>query len=183
MKISRSFLELYIILILLVSLFTTLMILLKFENENFPILFIVIGFIFLFVIVFSFIKNFKSTILREEGIVIHRLLIKNILILNEEIVKIEEVPFYFRGSTYSSKVYEGVYLVFKTKNKSIKTSSLNEPDYLFIRNSLKKRFKTKFILSNSDIYSGVSYFYLMLMMLPGLYLLLKVIQKLKVLLM
>jgi hypothetical protein len=179
MKISRNYLILYSVVILLTSLFLLFILVVKNNYTYFPIWILTLGHVLFFGSILSFLRNLKSVQIKDNEIQISRLILPNIIIKKENIIEIRESQFYYRGDQNSHKVYEGYYLIISTEKKKYKTSSLNESNYSELRNTLKRVYGKRVILEKFYTGESINWFYIFIMLLPAGYLLVEIIKRIK----
>jgi len=179
MKISKNYIILNSVIILLTSLFLIFLLTIKHNDPKLPDWILMVGYLFFGASIFSFIWNLKSVQITEKGIQINRLLFPNIIIDKENIIEIEESRFRYRGESNSQTVYNGYYLTIDSKNKKYKTSSLNEPNYDELRKVLKETYGQLTKLDKDYRGDSMNWFYIVIMLLPAAYLFVELIKRIK----
>ena len=159
--------------------FAIFIMLFEISDPKFPLWITLLSLLFLVLSVFSFLWNFKNLEIGNNEIRLKRLFRPDLIFSFSEIEKIEETDFRYRGESFSSSVYKGHFLTIKTKTKKIRTSSLNEPDYLSIRESLKRVLGQKVKLTEKFKRDRMNWFLLAVMIIPTIYLLIQIIEKIK----
>jgi len=177
MKISRNYIIVYSVIILLTASFTVFLLLYQLTDPNFPIWLTGTGIFFWIVSIFSFLWNFKSLKIEQDKICLNRLVLPDIELSFQEIEEIEETDFRYTGASSTSTVYKGYHLTIKTSDRKIKTSSLNEPDYNLLRETLKMRLGHKVKLTGDYRGETLNWFLLAIMLIPSIYLVIKIIEK------
>lgn len=179
MRISKNYIIINSVILLLTSLFLIFLLVFRHSDPNLPDWILAVGYLFFLASVFSIIWNLKSIQITESGIQINRLLLPNIIIKKEDIIKIEESRFRYRGESSSQTVYNGYYLTISLKKRKYKTSSLNEPDYFEIRRKLNRAFGQIVDLDKDYKGDSINWFYIIIMLLPAGYLLIEIIERIK----
>lgn len=177
MRISKNYIILHSVILLLTSLFLVFLLVLKRNDPNLPNWIIAIGYLFFTGSILSFIRNLKFIQITENGIQINRLLLPSIIIDKEDIIKIEESSFKYKGSYNSQSVYDGYYLTISSKRRKYKTSSLNDPKYNELRKKLKKTYGQLVNLEKDYKEGRMNWFYIIIMLLPAVYLFAEIIKR------
>lgn len=107
-----------------------------------------------------------------------RLFRPDIIVQFADIVAIEESSFRYRGASPSSSVYKGHFLTIKTNSNVFKTSTLNEPNFVLLRDQLKMEFGSKVKLSEQFHPDTVNWLLLSFILGPISFLLVVIIEKL-----
>ena len=138
MKISKNYIILYSVIILLTSLFLIFLLVFKHNEPNIPDWILSIGYLFFAASIISCIWNLKSVQITENGIQINRTILPNIIIDKDDIVEIEENRFKYRGEHNTQTVYNGYYLTISSKKKTFSVKLyykflIKQPDYFISR--------------------------------------------------
>jgi len=179
MKTSQNYIIINSLIIALTSTFAVFILLFEISDPNFPLWITVLSLLFFVLSVFSFVWNFKNLEIGNNEIRLKRLFRPDLIFSFSEIETVEETDFRYRGESPSSNVYKGHFLTIKTKTKKVKTSSLNEPDYLSIRENLKRELGQKVKLTEKFQRDKLNWFLLAVMTIPTIYLLTQIIEKIK----
>ena len=126
--------------------------------------------------ILEYFRNYKNIIIENEMITLKSYLRKNKIINYSEIEEIEEYDFNYGGRGIS--IYNGSYLIIKSKTKSVKINTLNQPNYDKLRLKLKTHLGKKVTLNNHYNGSSMNYFGLIIFYIPGIFLIYKIIEKL-----
>jgi hypothetical protein len=179
MKISKKYIILNSVIILLTSLFLIFLLVFKHNDPNLPDWILTIGYLFFAASILSFIWNLKSVQITQNGIQINRVVFPNIIIDKDNIIEIEESRFKYRGEHNSQTVYNGYYLTVSSNKKKYKTSSLNEPNYYELRKALKETYGQLVKLDKDYKGDSMNWFYIIIMLLPAGYLFVEIIKRIK----
>lgn len=179
MKTSQNYIIINSLIIALTSTFAVFILLFEISDPNFPLWITVLSLLFFVLSVFSFVWNFKNLEIGNNEIRIKRLFRPDLIFLFSDIETVEETDFRYRGESQFSTVYKGHFLTIKTKTKKVKTSSLNEPDYLSIRENLKRELGQKVKLTEKFQRDRLNWLLLAVMTIPTIYLLTQIIEKIK----
>lgn len=175
MKISKKYLIFYSVIILIATLFLLFLVVIKFNDPNLPDWIMAIGYLFFAASIFSFLRNLKSIRVTENGVQIRRSIFQKVSVDKADILKIEEGEFWYRGSSNSQIVYAGYYLSINTLTKNYKTTSLNEPSYDSLRKEVKENFGKLVTLDKNYRGDRLSWWYVILMLLPSVWLLVEIV--------
>mgnify|MGYP001045476546 CR=1 FL=1 len=179
MKTSQNYIIINFLIISLTSTFAIFILLFEISDPNFPEWITVLSLFFFGLSLFSFIRNFKNLKIGENEIQLKRLFRRDLVLSFTEIEQIEETDFRYRGESFSSNIYKGHYLTIKTESKKVRTTSLNEPDYENLRESLKKELGQKVKLTEKYHRDRLNWFLLATMTIPTIYLWTQIIEKMK----
>lgn len=178
MRISRKYLIVNALLIALTAAFAVFVLLFEYSDPKFPAWITALGLLVFALALFSFIKNFKKLEIGETKLRLKRLFRSDLVLEFSEIVSIEETSFRYRGEMSSHTVYKGHFLIIRTKGMKVRTSSLNEPDYLKIREQLKESLGTKVQLEERFQADRIDWLSLAIITVPTFYLVSEIIKKL-----
>ncbi|AEV31346.1 hypothetical protein Oweho_0325 [Owenweeksia hongkongensis DSM 17368] len=175
MKISRTYILIYSILIFSTLAFAVFVLMLQLSDSNFPYWMSAVSLSFVVVSIGSFVRNFRTIKIEQDNIILKRLYRADRKFHFSEIENIKEGTFRYRGSSPTSNLYEGYFLTIKTKSQKIRTTSLNEPEYKQLRKNLKARLQKKVKLDEKYRGDNLNQFLLIIICLPGIYLLFKIL--------
>lgn len=179
MRISKKYIIINSVIILLTSLFLIFLLVFKHNDPRLPDWILAVGYFFFGASILSFIWNLKSVQITEKGIQINRVIFPDIIIDKDNIIEIEESRFKYRGEHNSQTVYNGYYLTISLEDKKYKTSSLNEPNYHELRKELKETYGQLVKLDKEYRGDSMNWFYIIIMLLPAGYLFVEIITRIK----